>query len=86
MLKKLGLSSKFPRQALYARRMVLGIGIMHLIIIIYILAIKLYLGHMRQASRLSKFIQINEEITIIQYRINTNPIGIIQSERYWENS
>ena len=41
---------------------------------------------MRQDSRLSKFIQINKEMIIIQQGMNINPINIKQSERYWENS
>ena len=38
LLKKLGLSDKFPREMLYARKLALGVGLMKPSIIVYILA------------------------------------------------
>ena len=61
LLKKLGLSEHFPRDVLYSRRTVLGIGIMKLSTIIDVLASKLYVGHERLNNRISKIIKINKE-------------------------
>jgi len=47
VLKKLGLSSKFLRQALCIRRSALGVRIMCLSIIIYMLITKLYIGYIK---------------------------------------
>ena len=45
VLKKLGLSSKFPWQVLYARKSALGIGIMKLTSFIETLGLKLYIRY-----------------------------------------
>ena len=61
ILKKMGLSEKFPRSALYSRKTALGVGLMAPNTIMNALALKLYLGHNRSNSALSKVIKINEE-------------------------
>jgi len=61
ILKKMGLSEKFPRLMLYSRKTALGVGLMSPNTIISTLALKLYLGHNRSKSELSKVININEE-------------------------
>ena len=53
ILVKLGLSEKFLRIILYARKTALGIGIMKPSTIIAILVIKLYLGHKRADNRIA---------------------------------
>jgi hypothetical protein len=45
ILKKIGLSAKFPRQILYVRKAALGVGIIKPSTIINTLAIKLYIEH-----------------------------------------
>jgi len=61
ILNKLGLSKKFLRDILYARKSALGIGLLKPTTIIAILAAKLYVGHMRKNNRISNIIQINEK-------------------------
>jgi len=61
ILRKLGLSEKFPRELLYSRKSALGIGLLKPSTIIAILAAKLYIGHMRKNDRIANMIKINEE-------------------------
>ena len=61
ILRKMGLSEKLPRSVLYAKKSLLGVGLMLPTIIIDILALKLYAGHNRLESEVSKMIKINEE-------------------------
>ena len=61
LLEKLGLSVKFLRKILYTRKTALGVGLMKPSKIIMILALKLYLGHMRNNNRIVNIIKINEE-------------------------
>ena len=61
ILRKMGLSEKFPRSVLYSRKSALGVGLMSPDTIISSLALKLYTGHNRYKSELSKIIRINEE-------------------------
>ena len=86
ILKKLGLSMKFPRYILYARKSALEIGILKPSTIIDTLSLKLYLGHKRRYSRISKLIKTNEEYIMINYGINNNPIRVYREDRYWKNS
>ena len=67
LLKKLGLSEKFPRKILYTRKSALRVGLLKPSTIITILILKLYLGYMRKDDRIAWIIKINEENTHIQY-------------------
>jgi len=67
VLKKLGLSEKFPRSILYSRKTALGVGLMAPNTIMSILALKLYVGHNRIKSEISKMIRINEENSRLFY-------------------
>ena len=67
ILRKLGLSSNFPRSVLYSRKTALGVGLMAPRTIIDGLAMKLYVGHQRSEDRISKIIQIIEDNTSTQY-------------------
>ena len=60
IIKKLGLSEKFPRELLYSRKLALGIGLLKPSTIIAILATKLYIGHMRKNDRIANIIKINK--------------------------
>ena len=60
LLKKLGLSERFPRKILYSLKSQLGVGIMKPSTIIAMLALKLYAGHKRQEDVVSKKMVINE--------------------------
>ena len=66
LLKKLGLSKKFPRQMLYTWRSVLGVGLLKLTIIVFMLSLKLHAGHEKAQDRLSRIIKINEDNASIQ--------------------
>jgi len=67
LLRKLGLSEKFPRNISYAQKSQLGVGIMKPSTIITMLALKLYLGHKRQGDTISRKITINEKSASFQY-------------------
>ena len=84
ILKKIGLSAKFPRQILYARKSALGVGIMRPSTIVNTLAIKLYIRHQQKKSRLASFININEENSFIDNGINKDPIKTPHNKRFWE--
>lgn len=70
LLKKLGLSEKFPRKIIYAQKSELGVGILKPTIIIAILALKLYLSYKRNEDRISNIIMINEMNIAYQYGYN----------------
>ena len=74
LLVKLGLSEKFPRRMLHARKLALDVEIIKPSTIIAILAIKFYLGHKRSKDRIAQIIEINEENAYLYYRYNEYPI------------
>ena len=86
ILKKIGLSTKFPRQILYARKAALGVEIMKPSTTINILVIKLYIGHQRKKSRLATFMNINEEILFLNNGVSKDSIEISYEKRFWEYS
>ena len=57
ILKKLGLSVKFPREVMYMRKTALGLGLIELDAVLEILTLKQYFGHMRMRSDTSKIIK-----------------------------
>ena len=67
LLRKLGLSEKFPRKILCAQKSQLGVGIMKPSTIITTLALKLYLGHKRQGDTIARKITINEKNASFQH-------------------
>jgi len=67
ILKKMGLSVKFSRDILHTRQMALGVGLMSPKTIMNILALKLYIGHNKFDSDVSKMIKINEENAWLHY-------------------
>ena len=66
ILKKLGLSEKFPRKILYMKKSALGIEIMKLLTMIVIIVVKLYLGYKKLGTKVGKIITINEQIQFFQ--------------------
>ena len=76
ILRKLGLSEKFPRRILYTKKSQLGVGILQLLTIIAILSLKLYLGHKRSDNNIRKQISINELNTHFQYGYSKNILEI----------
>ena len=79
ILQKLGLSQKFSHKILYTRKSALGIGILKPSTIVDTLAIKLYIGHKQQKSRIAALIQVNKEEATIQYSIYNHPITILSN-------
>jgi len=69
LLQKIGLSKKFLRKMLHARKSVLG-GLLKLSTILAILSLKLYLEHVRAEDRFSRMILINKENATFQNRHN----------------
>ena len=76
LLRKVGLSEKFPRKILYARKLQLGVGILKPSTILTILSLKLYLGHRRNQDDISKQIIINEKEAHFQYGYNKEILEI----------
>ena len=89
LLKKLGLSKKFPQDVLYARKSALGIRLLQPNIILASLLLKMYLGHMRMQDTISKIIQINKENVGFQYGYNKELLSILikykQNISTWSN-
>jgi hypothetical protein len=81
LLRKMGLSEKFPRSVLYSRKSALGVGLMSPTTIISSLALKMYIGHNRYRSELSKVIRINEENARCFYGYSESMINI--NCQYW---
>jgi hypothetical protein len=81
ILRKMGLSEKFPRAVLYSRQTALGVGLMSPKTIIDSLALKLYVGHQRYRSELSKMIRINEENARYFYGYSRQLADI--EDNYW---
>ena len=67
LLRKLGLSKRFPRKILCTRKSQLGAGILKPTTIMTILSLKLYLGHLRFEDEVSKQIRVNESNAQFQY-------------------
>jgi len=80
ILNKLGLSVKFPRKVLYARKSALGVGLMAPRTIMSVLALKLYLSHQRGETRISRLININEDNARLYYGFAAS---IIDSKLEW---
>ena len=81
ILRKMRLSEKLPRSILYARKSSLGVGLISPTTIIDVLALKLYIGHNRLESEVSKIIKINEENTRLQYSYLTS---VLEMNREWK--
>ena len=65
-LRKLKLSTKFPRNILHTRKLALGVRSMAPSTVINILALRAHISHQRGESNISKIIQILEENVWIQ--------------------
>ena len=76
LLRKLGLSEKFPRKILHTKKSQLGVGILQPSTILTILSLKLYLGHKRKEDEIAKQISINEMNTQFQYGFGNNILDI----------
>ena len=72
----MGLSENFPRLMLYSRKTALGVELMSPNTIISVLALKLYLGHNRSKSELSKVININEENARLFYGYSGHVLNV----------
>ena len=66
---------------MYSRKTALEVGLLSPSIVIYTLAMKLYLGHIRANSRIRKVIQINEDKARLQYRYSESIIDIDRQEK-----
>ena len=61
-LRKMGFSVKFLRKIVHAQKSSLGIGLMKPSTTMTIVALKLHVGRKRKGSKISKMIDINEDI------------------------
>ena len=62
LLRKMGFSQKFPQNALYSRKIAIGIGIMELLTIIDMLKLKLYIENIRKGGNTAMMIKAREEL------------------------
>ena len=69
-MKKLVYSIKFPKKVLCMRRNVLGIRLLKLKTIIETLALKLYVRYKRAKTKITKLININEDMQFIESGYN----------------
>ena len=76
ILNKMGLSIKFPRKVLHARKSALGVGLMAPKTIMSVLAIKLCVSHQRGETRVSEMININEDNIGIFYGFKQKVIDL----------
>jgi len=65
ILRKIELSSKFPKELLYARRSTLGVGLITPNTALSIAALKLYISNKRMGNRANEMIRINEEYNYV---------------------
>ena len=85
MLRKLGLSVKFPRTALYSRRSALGVGLMLPSTLIAMLKIKLYVGNIRKLGHATDSIKMQEDYQEIEAGRNIR-LGENPKMRYWKKT
>ena len=62
----MGLSKKFPRKILYAKKAALRIGLIKPSTTVQIQAIKLYIGNKRAENDISKILIAHEEMIMIE--------------------
>ena len=65
ILAKIGLSTKSYYTIIYARKMALGLGLIKPSMAVEMQMLKQYIGYKQMKSRLSKVIQINDEMQSI---------------------
>jgi len=85
LLQKLGLSKKFPRAVMYARKSALGLGIMAPSTILALLKLKLYIGNKRINGNAGEAINAQEEFLKIEAGRRVN-LGEDPSNRYWKTT
>ena len=66
ILKKFGLSEKFPHEVLYMRKSALGLGLIKPSTAIELQALKLYIEHYQIKTNLTKLNRINDELQMIK--------------------
>ena len=76
------LGKKFLRSIMYAKQNAVGIRLIASKIVITMLSVKLYIGNMRQKSRVANLITINEEYNHILSGISYHPISIQYNHYY----
>ena len=76
LLRKIGLSEKFPRKMLYNRNSALGVGLIKLSRMVFILVLKFYISYIISQDRILNLIRINEENIIFQNGYNNHILEI----------
>ena len=71
-----------PREVLYTRKTALRVGIVSPSTVIYILALKLYIGNKRAKNRIVGLLSIIEEMQFVESGINKTLIEISEKERF----
>ena len=84
MLRKLGLSEKFPKELLYAQRGALGVSLITPKTAIAIAIVKLYIGNMQQQSNVVNLIKMNKEYNHILMGLSKYPISLGNDSSYWK--
>ena len=83
MLQKIRLSTKFPKELLYARRIALSVGFISPNTALVISALKLYVENIRIQSNIADLITINKEHNHILSGLNKYPILVHTSKPFW---
>ena len=78
IITKLKLSTKFPRELLYVRYNVLGIGLILYQIALDITILRLYFSNMCMKSTISKIIWLNKQYTIIESGMDKESYRLIE--------
>ena len=76
LLRKIGLSEKFPRKMLYNRNSALGVGLIKLSRMVFILVLKFYISYIISQDRILNLIRIKEENTTFYYGHNNNVLEV----------
>ena len=72
LLCKLQLSTRFPKELLYARKSWLGVELLAPKIVLAILKLKVYIGYKQIERKVTKFIKIHEDLVDNKSRLTTN--------------
>ena len=86
ILRKMGLSIKFPRTLMYVSTEKMGLGLLRPKTIMNQLQTKMLVGHCRIRSETYNLVQILHETIQFQYGLSTNIAHIRSTQVYWQRS
>ena len=72
LLRKLQLSTRFPKELLYVWKLWLGVGLLAPKTVLAILKLKVYIEYKRIKRKVTKFIEIHEDLVDNESGLTTN--------------